>query len=105
MLQRKACHRGLQGSAQFLGLEPLELLLLCPGFFLCSVVLKNVYLALACSGLLGCAFKLGSMKQLPGFTLTLINYLLDTTANSAFGQDPVPPLHIGVQKHVSRQAS
>ena len=90
MLHPKPCHVGLRPRSRFLGLEPIDLLLLFPGFYVFSVVFKHLLLAMVISVLTGVALRALKWGRLPGYSLTLIQYLISSKRYETLGHDSAP---------------
>ena len=71
----KKCHPGLRPKSRLFGLEPLDLLLLTPGFFVASVLLQRLGLALVVTALTGLALYGLKWGKLPGYSIALGRYL------------------------------
>lgn len=90
MLARKTCHQGLRPRSRFFGLEPLDVLLLFPGFYVCSVLLQRPFLAVLISAALAIALRLLKLGRLPGHTFSLALYLLHANHTPVLGRDCAP---------------
>ena len=76
MLRPKPCHVGLRPRARIFGLEPLDVLLLFPALFVCAVLLGQLLLGLVVTVLLGVAIRVVKWDRLPGYSLTVLRYLV-----------------------------
>jgi hypothetical protein len=72
-----------------LGLEPVDLLLLAPGFYVCSVLLSYPLAACVLTGIGGVALRLLKVGKLPGYSGALARYLVSPSLAPAFGRDVV----------------
>src|SRR5690606_5404672 len=89
-MEAKACHPGLRARSRFLGLEPVDMLLIVPPYFLFAVVLERLELGLIAAFFTGLALYMIKRGRLPGFTLALLRYLMLPSYSSAMGHDTVP---------------
>lgn len=86
----KVCHQGLKVRSTLFGLEALDILLLCPCFYLASVVAGSMLLAvLVCAGL-AVALRLSAWGKLPGFTAAAMAYAASGNVLDGLGRDDVP---------------
>lgn len=81
----KQCHPGLRQKTRLLGLEPLDLLILTPGFFVASVLLQRLGLALVVTGLTGVALYGLKWGKLPGHSMALARYLAFSRCSGVIG--------------------
>jgi len=90
VLPVKPCHQALRQRSRFFGLEPLDVLMLAPGFYLCSVVLGRPMLAVVTTLVGALVLRLIKWGRLPGYTLSLALYLLLPEHHAALGYDRAP---------------
>ena len=91
MLRAKPCHAGLHPKSKVFGLEPLDILLLFPALFVCVVLLGQLVLGLVVTVLLGVAIRVVKWDRLPGYSLTVLRYLVFNQHHCALGYDRAPP--------------
>ncbi len=90
MLAHKHCHQGLRPRTSFLGLEPLDVLLLFPGLYVCVVFLHRLGVGALVTVVTALAIKVLKWGRLPGYSLALATYLLLAEHHAVLGDDPVP---------------
>ena len=90
MLTHKACHPGLRARTRFLGLEPVDALMLFPGLFVCVVLLKQLVLGVVITLLTALVIRLLKWGRLPGYTVDLAVYLLLPRHLASLGRDTAP---------------
>ena len=90
MLTSKHCHQGLRPRSNFFGLEPLDLLVLFPGIYICIVFLHRPFIGLILTGITALAIRVLKWGRLPGYTLSLATYLFVRDHNPVLGHDNGP---------------
>ena len=89
-MQGKLCHRGLRPRSRLLGLEPIDLLLLFPGLYVCVVLLEEMLWGLVLTAVVGTALRLMKLQRLGGFSRDLLLYWLFPSSCDVLGTEQGP---------------
>jgi len=91
MLQSKYCHQGLAAKTSYVGLEPGDLAVLFPFFYVVAAVFERPIIGTLMTVGGAVIIRIFKWGKLPGHTDSFITYILFIKEHRALGYDSAPP--------------